>query len=210
MTRLNWIIAAICVALGIGGYLLIGKPGMADQPMVERQAGLMKKIREHPEQLSPAETLSRLEATVKERPDDPQPHFFTGEILRAQGRTSDAARAYQSALRRDKDFVPALVALGNTLVELNNGAVSPEATRLFAKAYELDETQVRAGMWAAMGAAQAGDQEKAEQAMRYIYSRLPEDDPRRDRLRAMIDAIGQDGDAAPPAAAPETPEPQQE
>jgi cytochrome c-type biogenesis protein CcmH/NrfG len=47
-------------------------------------------------------------------------------------------------------------------------------------------------MRAAMGAAQAGDQEKAEQAMRYIYSRLPEDDPRRERFRPMIEAIGQE------------------
>ncbi|HBH45308.1 MAG TPA: hypothetical protein DDY28_12930, partial [Hyphomonas atlantica] len=73
----------------------------------------------------------------------------------------------------------------------------PEATRLFAKAYELDETQVRAGMWAAMGAAQAGDQAKAEQAMRYIYSRLPEDDPRRERFAPMIEALGS-GEAAAP------------
>ncbi|HAO36711.1 tetratricopeptide repeat protein, partial [Hyphomonas sp.] len=174
MTRRNGIILALCLAVAIGGYLLVGKPGMGDLPMKDRQAGLMEKIRTDPGALTQAETLSRLEATVVERPEDPQPHYFIGEILRAQGRTSDAARAYQSALRRDNEFMPALLALGDALVELNNGAVSPEATRLFAKAYELDETQVRAGMWAAMGASQAGDQEKAEQAMRYIYSRLPE------------------------------------
>jgi cytochrome c-type biogenesis protein CcmH len=34
--------------------------------------------------------------------------------------------------------------------------------------------------------------------MRYIYSRLPEDDPRRERFRAMIEAIGE-GEAAAPA-----------
>lgn len=191
MTRRNGIILALCLALAIGGYLLVGKPGMGDLPMKDRQAGLMEKIRTDPGALTQAETLSRLEATVVERPEDPQPHYFIGKILHAQGRTSDAARAYQSALRRDNEFMPALLALGDALVELNNGAVSPEATRLFAKAYELDETQVRAGMWAAMGASQAGDQEKAEQAMRYIYSRLPEDDPRRERFAPMIEALSQ-------------------
>jgi cytochrome c-type biogenesis protein CcmH len=199
MTRTNLIISVACLAVAIGGYLLVGSPGMGDQPMADRQAGLMEKVRTDPQSLTPAETLSRLEATVKERPDDPQPHYFIGEILRAEGRTSDAARAYQSALRRDETFVPALLALADSLVDLNNGAVSPEATRLFAKAYELDETQVRAGMWAAMGAAQAGDQEKAEQAMRYIYSRLPEDDPRRERFAPMIEALGQAESATPDA-----------
>lgn len=196
MRRTNLIISVACLAVAIGGYLLVGSPGMGDQPMADRQAGLMEKVRTDPQSLTPAETLSRLEATVKERPDDPQPHYFIGEILRAEGRTSDAARAYQSALRRDETFVPALLALADSLVDLNNGAVSPEATRLFAKAYELDEAQVRAGMWAAMGAAQAGDQEKAEQAMRYIYSRLPEDDPRRERFAPMIEALGQAENAA--------------
>ncbi|WP_291075231.1 hypothetical protein [Hyphomonas sp.] len=199
MRRTNLIISVACLAVAIGGYLLVGSPGMGDQPMADRQAGLMEKVRTDPQSLTPAETLSRLEATVKERPDDPQPHYFIGEILRAEGRTSDAARAYQSALRRDETFVPALLALADSLVDLNNGAVSPEATRLFAKAYELDETQVRAGMWAAMGAAQAGDQEKAEQAMRYIYSRLPEDDPRRERFAPMIEALGQAESATPDA-----------
>ena len=199
MTRRNGIILALCLAVAIGGYLLVGKPGMGDLPMKDRQAGLMEKIRTDPGALTQAETLSRLEATVVERPEDPQPHYFIGEILRAQGRTSDAARAYQSALRRDNEFMPALLALGDALVELNNGAVSPEATRLFAKAYELDETQVRAGMWAAMGASQAGDQEKAEQAMRYIYSRLTEDDPRRERFAPMIEALSQPETAVPEA-----------
>ena len=199
MTRRNGIILALCLAVAIGGYLLVGKPGMGDLPMKDRQAGLMEKIRTDPGALTQAETLSRLEATVVERPEDPQPHYFIGEILRAQGRTSDAARAYQSALRRDNEFMPALLALGDALVELNNGAVSPEATRLFAKAYELDETQVRAGMWAAMGASQAGDQEKAEQAMRYSYSRLPEDDPRRERFAPMIEALSQPETAVPEA-----------
>ena len=135
---------------------------------------------------------------MKDQPDAPEPHFFIGEMLRAQGRPQDALRAYQSALRRSSDHVPALVALSDVLVELSGGAVGPDATRLYARAYELDDTQVRAGMFAAMGAAQAGDQEKAEQAMRYIYARLPEDDPRRERFRAMIEAIGEEGATAPP------------
>jgi cytochrome c-type biogenesis protein CcmH len=204
MNRLNIAIVAVCLVVATAGYLVVGKPGMPDDPMAERQAGLAEKIANAPQTLTPAETLSRLELATQQNPKDPQPHFFIGEMLRAEGRPEDAARAYQSALRRDENFVPALTALADTIVALSGGGVSPQATRLYARAYELDETQVRAGMWAAMGAAQAGDQEKAEQAMRYIYNHLAEDDPRRDRFRAMIDAIGQGAEAAPaPEAVPE-------
>ncbi|MFN3910797.1 tetratricopeptide repeat protein [Hyphomonas sp.] len=167
-----------------------------------RQAALTEKIRTDPQSLTLDETLSRLEQATLDQPNAPEPHYFIGEMLRAQGRPDDALRAYQSALRRNPDYVPALLSLADVLVELGGGSVGPDATRLYARAYELDESQVRAGMWAAMGAAQAGDQAKAEQAMRYIYARLPEDDPRRERFRGMIEAIGQ-GQAAPPAPAGE-------
>lgn len=198
LSRSNWLVLGACAAMAVAGYLFVGQPGMADLPMSTRQAALAEKIRTDPQSLSPAETLSRLEQAIRDQPDAPEPHYFIGEILRTQGRPEDALRAYQSALRRNADFVPALVALADVLVELGGGAVSPDATRLYGRAYELDETQVRAGMFAAMGAAQAGDQEKAEQAMRYIYARLPEDDPRRERFKGMIEAIGQGGAAAPP------------
>lgn len=198
VSRTSLAVLGACLALGVAGYVLVGKPGAGDQPMSLRQAALAQKVATDPQSLSPAELLSRLEQAVKDQPDAPEPHFFIGEMLRAQGRPQDALRAYQSALRRSSDHVPALVALSDVLVELSGGAVGPDATRLYARAYELDETQVRAGMFAAMGAAQAGDQEKAEQAMRYIYARLPEDDPRRERFRAMIEAIGEEGTTAPP------------
>ncbi len=196
MNRLNLFILLGCAATALIGYFMVGKPGLGDYPMSDRQAALADKIRNDPQSLSPVEMLSRLEQAIKDKPEAAEPHYFIGEMLRAQGRPDDAVRAYQSALRRDEDFVPALVALADVLVELGGGAVGPDATRLFARAYQLDETQVRAGMWAAMGAAQAGDQETAEQAMRYIYARLPEDDPRRERFRAMIEAIGS-GDSPP-------------
>lgn len=191
MSRLNLFIILGCLGAALAGYFVTGRPGLGDLPMTTRQAALSEKIRTDPQSLSQAEMLSRLEQAVKDSPAAPEPHYFIGEMLRAQGRLDDAVRAYQSALRRNEDFVPALVALADVLVELGGGAVNADATRLFARAYQLDETQVRAGMWAAMGAAQAGDQKKAEQAMRYIYARLPEDDPRRERFRAMIEAIGE-------------------
>lgn len=200
MKPVNLMILGACIALGVGGYLMVGKPGMADQPMAERQAALAEKVRNDPQSLTEGEMLSRLEQAVIDKPDDPQPHYFIGEMLRTQGRADDAVRAYQSALRRDPDFVPALIGMADVLTQLSEGMIGPDATRLYARAYQLDETQVSAGMRAAMGAAQAGDQEKAEQAMRYIYARLPEDDPRRERFRPMIEAIGETAPELAPQA----------
>lgn len=198
LSRTNVLILGAALALGAAAYLAVGKPGMGDQPMSARQAALSEKVEKHPEELTFEEALSHFELQSIDKPKAPGPHFAIGELMRMQGRPDDALRAYQSALRRDENHVPALVSLADVLVQLGGGAVNADATRLYARAYQLDETQVRAGMFAAMGAAQAGDQAKAEQAMRYIFARLPEDDPRRERFRAMIEAIGEEGAAAPP------------
>ncbi|KJS37302.1 MAG: hypothetical protein VR74_09285 [Hyphomonas sp. BRH_c22] len=197
MTRIQMIVVAVCLAIGVGGYLTLGRPGMDDMPMDKRQTEILEKIRTAPETLTAAETLARLEQTAIEQPDAPEPHYFIGEMLRGQNRPDDAARAYQSALRRDEAHVPALVGLATVLVELDGGQVGPDAARLFARAYELDDTQVRAGMWAAMGAAQAGDQDGAAQMMRAVFAKLPEDDPRRERFKPMLDVIGQEAPQAP-------------
>lgn len=195
MTRTNLLLVVLCLAGAAAGYAVFGSPGLADQPMSARQAALADKIQNDPQSLTYGEMLSRLEQSVRDEPQAPEPHFFIGELLRTQGRGDDALRAYQSALRRDGNFVPALVSLADLLVMKADGNITPDATRLYARAYQLDETQVSAGMRAAMGAAQAGDQERAEQAMRYIYSRLPEGDPRRERFRPMIEAIGEGSEA---------------
>ena len=195
MTRLQAIIVGVCLVLGLAGYAVFGRPGMADLPMKERQAEIMEKIRTAPETLTPAETLARLEQTSIDQPDAPEPQYYIGVIMRQQNRPDDAARAFQSALRRDGAYVPALIGLANVLVELDGGGVSKDAARLYARAYELDPTEVRAGMWAAMGAAQAGDQDKAAEMMRAVFANLPEDDPRRERFAPMLDAIGREAPA---------------
>ncbi|MEH6807582.1 MAG: hypothetical protein V7651_01945 [Hyphomonas oceanitis] len=195
MTRLQAIIVGVCLVLGIAGYAVFGRPGMGDLPMKERQAEIMEKIRTAPETLTPAETLARLEQTSIDQPDAPEPQYYIGVIMRQQNRPDDAARAFQSALRRDGTYVPALIGLADVLVELDGGGVTTDAARLYARAYELDPTEVRAGMWAAMGAAQAGDQDKAAEMMRAVFANLPEDDPRRERFAPMLDAIGREAPA---------------
>lgn len=183
MNRTAWIIAGLCAAAGIAGYAAVGAPFMPDAPMSDRQAELAAK---NPGDMTPAETLARLERLTRERPGDAQPHFFIGELLRGQGRDSDAVRAYQSALRRDADFVPAMVALADALTRSASGAIGKDARRLYARAYTLDQDEVRAGFMAGLGLWRDGETERAEQAWSALYAPLDEDDSRRVMLDAWI------------------------
>lgn len=165
------------------GYFFMGRAGLPDQPYAVREAELAER---NATTLTPAETLARLEGLVRSQPEDPQPHFFIGEMMKAQGRDQDAVRAYQSALRRDDRFVPAMVALADALTRLAGGKIRDDAKRIYARAAALDPEQARAGFLAGLADWQAGDQIAARARWNTVREGLPADDPRQQMLSAMI------------------------
>ena len=183
-------ILGVCLALGVVGYVFIGSPGMQGQPMKARKDALTARIQEAPETLTPAEALTLLEARVKETPEDATPHFYIGNLMRQQGRLDDAMRAYQSALRRDATYVEAMVALADVLVEARGGGtITPDATRLYGRAYALESRLTEVGFLAGLGAWQAGDVETARQAWMVILGDLAPDSAERAKIEAMIARI---------------------
>lgn len=172
------------------GYVFVGEAGLPDRPYSVRAAELAER---DALSLTPAETLARLESLVRSQPDDPQPHFFIGEMMRGQGRDEDAVRAYQSALRRDDRFVPAMIALADALTRLSGGRVNPDAKRIYARAVVIDPTQARAGFLAGYADWQNGDREAARTRWDTVREALDPADPRTAMLEALIaEAVAED------------------
>ncbi|MEM7766432.1 MAG: tetratricopeptide repeat protein [Pseudomonadota bacterium] len=172
MITLPRLLFAGAIMIAIAGYLSIGSPGLADQPMSKRAAELEAR---NPSDLTPAEMLARLERLTQTRPDDPEAHYFIGQFLMSRGREPDAVRAFQSALRRDPSYVPALIGLGDAFVRLSGGQVGPEAQQLYAEAYSRDPSQVRAGFQVGSAFWQMGDEAQARAAWEAVSSRIPPD-----------------------------------
>lgn len=208
MTRSTLILLGAATAIAAGLYFVLGKPLLAEQPYSTREAEIAARPAED---LSPGEMLARLQMTARQQPDAPEPQFYIGVLLKAQGRTEDSLRAFQSALRRDPDFVPALVSLADAVVIRDGGAVTEPAARLYDRAWRLDPSQVRAGILAAVPAYEAGDTEAAEAHWAKIAEDLPPGDPRLAMMEALRgDAAapdrGNSGDAeTPPESEQETP-----
>jgi len=202
MRRTDYLLLAGAALVALGGYLVIGQPGRGDAPMATRQAELAAK---DPSEMTRAETLARLERLTQENPEDPQPHFFIGELLRAEGREREAMRAYRSALRRDDAFEPALMALGDAMVRLSDGEVGADAARLYARAYGLDPAAVRAGFMAGLHQWQAGNRAAARKTWAQMAARLEPGSTKSEMLAALVDAAtsgdpasGEPGDGAGP------------
>ena len=182
--------------IAAAAYLFVGRPMLPDQPYSAREAEIASRPADD---LSRDEMLARLQMTAREQPDSPEPQYFIGVLLRSQGQTENALRAFQSALRRNPDHVPALIALADAVVTRDGGIITEPAARLYDRAWRLDNSEVRAGILAAMPAYQAGDLDAAQAHWERVFADLPEDDPR----RAMLNAMRAEADAARAAGSDE-------
>lgn len=181
---------ALAVMIGGAGYLYMGSPGQPDLPFSEREARIADKA---PEDLTPAETLTRLERLTRTRPDDPEPHYFIGRLLASQGRDEEAMRAFQSALRRDGGFAPALMALADSYVRLSGGEVGPEARRIYREAYEGAPEDLRAGFMVGLSLWQSGERDAARAMWEDVSATVPPESPRAAMLSAWIEAATETG-----------------
>jgi cytochrome c-type biogenesis protein CcmH/NrfG len=173
---------ALCAAVGVaalGTYLALGRPDLADAPYRARLDALRDR---DPTTFNADEALAVLHEAARENPNDPLPHFFTGELLYRLDRPDEAARAYDQALRRDPDSGEAMLGLGRALVAVENGRVSPEALDLFQRASATVDDPAP-WMYQAMAAMQSGAD--ATPFWREALARASDEDPRRAMLQRM-------------------------
>lgn len=182
MSRSQVLVVSIALLAALGLYAMHGQPLRGDEPFTERQAEIAAK---DPMTLTPAETLSRLQHVARERPEDPEPHYHIGVLLKSTGRLEDSVRAYQSALRRNDRHVPSLVGLGDVLIRLGGGEIDDTVIEVYERAWTLDPGQVRPGILAGYGLSLKGETDAANEIWTAIDRTLSDDDPR----RAMFDAI---------------------
>lgn len=177
-----------CFAAVIAGlliYLVNGRPELPDAPFAARLEALRGR---DPRSYSPDEALAVLAQAAQQNPDDPLPHFFSGEILLGQGRAPEAARAFDAALRREPRSAEALLGLGRAIVAAE-GTVTPEAIAAFQQAGELGDDPAP-WIYQAMAAMERNDAEGARRYWGEAFDRMPEDDPRREMAQRMRNGEG--------------------
>jgi cytochrome c-type biogenesis protein CcmH len=210
--RRTWPAALMAVSMicGVAAYAVTGRPAMPDKPFDSRVAEISNRMQSidagagvaglQQAGISGEEMLALLESAKRARPNDPQPHFFIGQMLANQGRTDEAGRAFQSALRRDPNFAPALMGLADLYLEMDGGAVSPEAEMLYARAATLMPSEVRPLIMIGTARLAAQDKKGATAIWDEMERRLPDGDPRLAMVAAMRERTA-DLPSTPPAAA---------
>lgn len=168
--------AASVAALGV--YLVQGRPDLQGGAYETRIAALRQRPQES---YTPEEWLAVLAEDARANPRDPWPFLASGEILIRTSRPQEAARAFDSALRRDPRSADALIGLAKSLAMIE-GRFTPEALSFLEQATTVTN-EPAPWIYRAMAAMESGQDAEAQRMWGEAYSRMSADDPRREMAR---------------------------
>ncbi len=167
------LMAAIAGLLPVGvlaTYLVMGSPGLPGLPYAERL--------EQPLDQLPVEGLvARLEAQLKQEPDDATGWRLIAPVYMQLGRYGDAINAFGTIMQLEGREADALAGLGEALTLSSDGMVPPPARQAFEAALREDPTHPRARFYVALAKAQRGDVAEALVEWKALLSEAPEGAP---------------------------------
>lgn len=187
------VVAAPALALGI--YLLVGAPGMPDQPFAAR----MKAWRTaNPESLDAPELAAVLKQLTRERPNSAEGFRLLAMVESAAQDPPEAVRAARHAVELAPQRPDVWETLGEALVVENGGQLTDEARRAFQETLKRDPHAVVARFQLARARIESGDKAGGLTDWKALLAELPVGDQRRDALEAAI----HEAEAGPQPAQP--------
>jgi cytochrome c-type biogenesis protein CcmH len=140
--------------LAFGTYAYLGSPDVPAAPLAAR-ADLP------PQDLTLDEAVSKVEARLKETPDDVRGWSVLGPVYMHAGRYADAADAYRKVIALDGPSADRETDLGEALMMANGGKIGDDALKLFESAAARDPAHLRSRYYIAGHLTEVGDYETA-------------------------------------------------
>jgi len=158
----------------LGGYLVLGQPGLPDQPLAQRiEAWRSGRLTD----LTPPQLAAVLREALKVRPEVEGFRFLA--LAEAQSdNPAAAARALRRALSLAPERADLWEMLGLSLLSQAGGDVTPEARDALAEAVRLNPQALAARFHLARGRAASGDREGGINDLKALARTLPPGDPR--------------------------------
>jgi len=151
-----------------GLYLGVGSPGLPDRPRAARLAIPL-------DQLPASEVIARVEARLKEVPEDVRGWDLIAPIYLQRNRFRDAQTAFRNALQIGGETPQRQAGLASALVAEARGAVTDEAFALFQTASAAAPALIRPRFWLAAGLEQRQRPDAAIAMYQSILSLKPAD-----------------------------------
>jgi cytochrome c-type biogenesis protein CcmH len=197
--RTALVVTLLLPLAALGAYLPLGQPNLPAVPFSTRP-----KEASVPPQVM--EAVTKLEAGLKENPDDAGGWALLAQTYGAMSRPDDAVNAWRQVLRLTPDDASVKGALAEALAVAADGVVGAEAVRLFTEAVAADAMDARARYYLGMARLQAGDIRGALDRWIALVADSPADAPWlptvRERIHDAATQVGLDPFAITPQPRP--------
>lgn len=177
--------------VGLCLYVMLGNPGIPDQPLEARLANPGNNI---------ALLVAKAERHLAQNPNDGAGWDLLAPIYFRSMRLGDAEMAYRNAIRLLGPTPVRLAGLGETLVAESDGIVTEDARSAFEEAVKLDPDNPRSRFYVGLGHEQAGRAAQARAEFETIAKDSPPDAPWMELVNQHIAKNGGTVATAPPAA----------
>jgi cytochrome c-type biogenesis protein CcmH len=134
--------------------------------------------------------VAQIEAHLAKNPQDGRGWEVIAPVYLRMGRTDDATKAYEAAIRYLGPQADRLANYGEVLVIAKDGLVSNEAQAAFEQAAKLDAASAKARFYLARAAAQDGQIEKAKAAYAELLSLASADAPWVEAVKQELAQLG--------------------
>ena len=192
-------VAALPV-IGLGIYLAVGSPSLPGQPYDERLAAPL-------EQASEADLVAKVEAHLRQNPEDGRGWDVIAPVYIRQGQFQRAADAYERAIRLLGESPKRLSGFARATILARDGIVAASAQRAYEKMLALDPSLIEPRVWLAIATEQEGDLAAAETAYRKLLNEVGPEGPwhaiLQQRLNNIAEQQGGDADSGAASKAPE-------
>jgi len=188
-------LAALAVVLLVPGltfglYLAFGSPGVPGLPLYARQ-----------ERMAPqqdfSELVTKVEAHLREKPDDARGWELLAPIYVRTGRFADAAKARGEILRLSGPSADREADYGEALAAAAQSGMSEDARAAFTRALAIDPKHPKSRFYLALALDQDGKRPEALDALRALMDEAPADAPWRPVVAQAIERLSGDKIAAP-------------
>ncbi len=193
LTSLAVAIAAAVPILALALYLAHGSPGLPSFPLAARSQVPL-------EQTELGALIARVEAHLRDKPDDGDGWDVIAPIYFKLGRLQDAADAFARAARLKGETVHRLGGFAEATVLAANGIVGEEARLAYEKILRIEPGRPEARFWLALAQEQDGKLEAALAAYKALLAEAPADASWRVTVEERVAEVS--GRIASPGTAP--------
>jgi cytochrome c-type biogenesis protein CcmH len=176
---------ALCLALpalAIGLYLSLGSPGLPGYPLAARLSAPVQTT-------DVAALIAKVEARLRQHPDDGQGWDVIAPVYLRQGRYQEAATAFANAASLLGQSVQRLAGFAEATVLASDGIVTEPAREAYQKLAKLEPTRIEPRFWLALAAEQDGQLAAAAEAYAALLREGDGEAPWRKAVSARLEAV---------------------